>query len=224
MNVPASSFRLVIVNNSPQEAQRLSSMLHNAGNPCRAQHINNEPALVKALEDQNWDLLITYDDTASLSPAIIIRHIRQFERDIPVILLTNESSNKSVVDGMKLGAADVAQVDDDQHLLLIINRELENRRQRKLTRLTQRKLKEVERKNQRLLDSSREGIAFVQDGMYLYANESYAEMLGFSGREDIEFMPMMDTIKENEHQHIKKTLNTYQNNCQSTILHKHNHM
>ncbi|MGS2717481.1 EAL domain-containing protein [Eionea flava] len=209
MNLPSSSFRLIIVHDSPQEAQRLSSMLHNAGNPCRAQHINTEDTLIKALEDQNWDLLITYDDAKSLSPAIIIRHIRKFERDIPVILLTNESSNKSVVDGMKLGAADVAQIDDDQHLLLIINRELENRRQRKLTRVTERKLKEIERKNQRLLDSSREGIAFVQDGMYLYANDSYAEMLGFNGRDDIEFMPIMDTIKEDEHQHIKKTLKDF---------------
>lgn len=209
MNASAPSFRLIIVHDSPQEAQRLSSMLHNSGNPCRAQHVDSEAVLVKALEDQNWDLLVTYDDTQSLSPAVIIRHIRQFERDIPVILLTNESSNKSVVDGMKLGASDVAQVDDDQHLLLIINRELENRRQRKLTRVTQRKLKEIERKNQRLLDSSREGIAFVQDGMYLYANDSYAEMLGFDGRDDIEFMPVMDTIKEDEHQRIKKILKNF---------------
>jgi multidomain signaling protein FimX len=209
MNSAVSSFRLIIINDSPQEAQRLSSMLHNAGKPCRAQHINVETNLTKALEDQNWDLLITYDDASSLSPAVVIRHIRKFERDIPVILLTHETGNKSVVDGMKLGACDVAQVDDDQHLLLIVNRELDNRMQRKITRITERKLKEVERKNQRLLDSSRDGIAFVQDGMYLYANDSFAEMLGHNTRDDIEFMPVMDTIKEAEHPHVKKVLKNF---------------
>jgi diguanylate cyclase (GGDEF)-like protein len=209
MNSAISSFRLIIVHDSPQEAQRLSSMFHNAGNPCRAQHINAEANLTKALEDQNWDLLITYDDSKCLSPAVVIRHIRKFERDIPVVLLTNASDNKSVVDGMKLGACDVAQIDDDQHLLLVVNRELENRHQRKLTRVTQRKLKEVERKNQRLLDSSRDGIAFVQDGMYLYANDSFAEVLGFNSRDDIEYMPIMDTIKEDEHPRIKKELKNF---------------
>jgi multidomain signaling protein FimX len=209
MNSAVSSFRLIIINDSPQEAQRLSSMLHNAGKPCRAQHINAETNLTKALEDQNWDLLITYDDASSLSPAVVIRHIRKFERDIPVILLTHETDNKSVVDGMKLGACDVAQVDDDQHLLLIVSRELENRIQRKKTRVTERKLKEVERKNQRLLDSSRDGIAFVQDGMYLYANNSFAEMLGHNNRDDIEFMPIMDSIEENEHPHVKKALKSF---------------
>lgn len=209
MNSAISSFRLIIINDSPQEAQRLSSMLHNAGKPCRAQHINAESNLTKALEDQHWDLLITYDDVSSLSPAGVIRQIRKFELDIPVILLTQETDNKSVVDGMKLGACDVAQVDDDQHLLLIINRELDNRLQRKVTRITERKLKEVERKNQRLLDSSRDGIAFVQDGMYLYANDSFAEMLGHDSRDDIEFMPVMDTIKESEHPHVKSVLKSF---------------
>jgi diguanylate cyclase (GGDEF)-like protein len=209
MNSAVSSFRLIIINDSPQEAQRLSSMLHNAGKPCRAQHINAETNLTKALEDHNWDLLITYDDASSLSPAVVIRHIRKFERDIPVILLTHETDNKSVVDGMKLGACDLAQVDDDQHLLLIVNRELENRMQRKITRVTERKLKEVERKNQRLLDSSRDGIAFVQDGMYLYANDSFAEIFGHNSRDDIEFMPVMDAIIESEHPHVKKVLKNF---------------
>jgi diguanylate cyclase (GGDEF)-like protein len=209
MNSAISSFSLIIVHDSPQEAQRLSSMFHNAGNPCRAQHINAEAHLTKVLENQNWDLLITYDDSKCLSPAVVIRHIKKFERDIPVVLLTQEPDNKSIVDGMKLGACDVVQVDNDQHLLLIVNRELEHRRQRKLTRVTERKLKDVERKNQRLLDSSRDGIAFVQDGMYLYANDSFAELLGFNGRDDIEYMPIMDTIKEDDHPRIKKELKNF---------------
>lgn len=209
MNSALTSFRLIIVHDSPQEAQRLSSMFHNAGKPCRAQHVNAEANLSKALEDQNWDLLIAYDNSECLSPAVIIRHIRKFERDVPVILLTSEEENKSIVDGMKLGACDVAQIDDDQHLLLIVNRELENRHQRQLTRIAQRKLKEIERKNQRLLDSSRDGIAFVQDGMYLYANDSFAEMLGYASKDDIEFMPIMDTIKESNHTQVKKTLKNF---------------
>ena len=206
MNSVNTPFRLIIVHHSPQEAQRLSSMFHNAGKPCRAQHINAEANLNKALEDHSWDLLIAYDNSDALSPAIVIRSIRKFERDIPVILLTDEEGNKPIIDGMKLGACDVTQIDDDQHLLLIVSRELDNHTQRKQTLATQRKLKEVERRNQKLLDSSRDGIAFVQDGMYLYANDSFAEMLGHEDKEDVEFMPIMDSIDVNNHDQVKKTL------------------
>lgn len=209
MNSALTSFRLIIVNDSPQEAQRLSSMFHNAGKPCRAQHINAEENLNKILEEQSWDLVIAHDSSESLSPAVVIRNLRKMEKDVAVILLTDEISSKSIVDGMKLGACDVAQLDDDQHLLLIVNRELENQRQRKLVKTTQRQLKDVERRNQKLLDSSRDGIAFVQDGMYLYANDSYAEMLGHDTRDDVEFMPVMDGIEESEHENLKQVLKNF---------------
>jgi diguanylate cyclase (GGDEF)-like protein len=211
MNASIASFRLIIVHDSPQEAQRLSSMFHNAGKPCRAKHINAEDNLNKILEEQSWDLLITYDNNELLPTNTVIRSVRKFEHDIPIILLTEEDENIDVVrvSGMKLGTCDVAQVDNDQHLLLIVNRELENRRHRKQTRITQRKLKELERRNQNLLDSSRDGIAYIQDGMYLYANSSYTEMLGHESRDDVEFMPLIDHIPEADQRQVKKALRDF---------------
>ena len=221
MNSALSSFRLIIVNDSAQEAQRLSSMFHNAGKPCRAQHVFNEESLDKLLQDQSWDLVIVHDNCESLPPSVVIRNIRKFEKNIAVILLTDEISGPSIVDGMKLGACDVAQLDDDQHLLLIVNRELENRQERKLTKSVQLRLKEVERRNQKLLDSSRDGIAYIQDGMYLYANDSLAEILGHDSRDDIEFMPVMDTIDESDHQKVKQALKacSLQQNTNDEPLH-----
>ncbi|ODS24292.1 hypothetical protein AB835_04505 [Candidatus Endobugula sertula] len=204
-----TTFRLIIVNNSPQEAKRLSSMFQNAGKPCRAQHITSEDSLNKIVEEQDWDLVIAYDNCKSLSPATVIRNMRKLEKNTATILLTDDISSQSIIDGMKLGACDVAQLDDDQHLLLIVNRELENHRQRKLTNVIQNRLKEVERRNQKLLDSSRDGIAFVQDGMYLYANDSFAEMLGYESRGEVELTPIMDTIDESNHQHVKKVLKDF---------------
>ncbi len=209
MNAGITSFRLIIVHDSPQEAQRLSSMFHNAGKPCRAQHINAEANLNKILEEQSWDLLITYDNNEMLPTNHVIRGIRKFEHDIPVILLAEERDTLTIVNGMKLGVCDVVQVDDDQHLLLIVGRELENRHHRKQTRITQRKCKELERRNKALLDSSRDGIAYLQDGMYLYANDSFAEILGQENREDVEFMSLIDNVVTDDHQRIKKVLKDF---------------
>jgi len=209
MNSAMTTFRLLIVNDSPQESQRLSSMFHNAGKPCNTQHIYTEENLNKILADQDWDLVIAHDNCASISPAILVRSLRKYECDTAVILLTDEISSTSIVNGMKLGACDVAKLDDDQHLLLIVSRELENRRQRTLTRALQLRLKDTEQRNQKLLDSSRDGIAYIQDGMYLYANDSFAEMLGHKSRDDVEFMPIMDTIDETEHEAVKQALKNF---------------
>ncbi len=211
MNSAIVPFRLLIINDSQKEAQRLISMFQNAGKPCRAQHISNEDALNKMLEEQSWELAIMMTDSASITPPHVIRAIRQYRRDLPLILLSDneDEMDRSIIDGLKIGACDVVKLDDDQHLLLVVNRELENRKQRKLTRLAERKLKEMERRNRHLLDSSKDGIAYIQDGMIIYNNDSFAEMAGYETRGDIEYQPIMDLIGGDDQTHVKNQLKEF---------------
>jgi len=209
MNTSVNSFRLIIINDSQEEAQRLTSMFQNAGKPCRAKYVNTEEALDKIIKEQTWDLAIIDSDSQNLTPATTIRTIKRNGTDLPVIMLADDETDRSVVEGMKLGASDVVQLDDDQHLLLVVSRELSNREHRRRTRIVERKLKEIERYNHQLLDSSKDGIAFIQDGLFVFANESFAEMLGFDGKDDIEFLPLMDMIAEDDQAHVKQVLKNF---------------
>ncbi len=209
MSSKASTFRVIILYESAAEAERLTSMFQSSGKPCRAQHVQDESVLAKLLEDQSWDLIIAHDATESINPGNAIKTIHKYNLDIPVILLSDEGASTDVIEGMKLGAADVVKVDDDQHLLLVVDRELNNRSMRQETRRALRKLKEVERRNQQLLDNSRDGIAFVQDGMYLYANDSFAELFGYEDKDEIECMPIMDMIKPEDHEKVKRKLKEF---------------
>jgi multidomain signaling protein FimX len=209
MNMPVTTFRLIILNDSQEEAQRLISMFQNADKPCRAKCVNDEPCLNKLLEEQSWDLLIGHRDTKSLTPMNAIKLIQKLNRDLPVIILADEVDPKFVIESMKQGAKDVVQLDDDQHLLLVVARELENRQQRQITRRAERRVKEIERRNQRLLDRSRDAIAFIQDGMYLYANDSFAELFGYKDKDDIECMPIMDMIDSKDQSDVKQRLKAF---------------
>ncbi len=187
--------RLLILNDSRDEANRLVSMLSNAGKTTDAQHVESLEALTKVLQERSWDLLIGHVDTTNLTPEAARKQIRKHNKDVPMIMLTEEEGSLPIVDGLKKGAADVLMIDEDQHLLQVITRELSNREYRSQSRYAQRKLKEVERRNQQLLDSSKDAIAFVEDGMFLYANDSFAELLGYtSGQDDLECTPIIDVI------------------------------
>lgn len=206
------TIRLLILNNQRSEAERLISMLHASGHPCRAQHVESEEALVKLLQEQSWDLLIGNNDTTAPSPQVAIKQIRRLNKDVPVILLyeiDEDGSPFAVVEGMRIGAVDVVDVDDDQHLLLVIDRELANREQRQARRNTDRRFREAERRSQQLLDSSRDAIAFIQDGLYLYANESFAELFGYQNRDDIEAMPIMDMVADKDQTRLKNFLKDF---------------
>lgn len=206
------TIRLLILNNERSEAERLISMLHASGHPCRAQHVESEEALIKLLQEQSWDLLIGNLNTAHPAPALAIKQIRRLNKDVPVILLFEEDEDENpfaVIEGLRMGAADVINLDDDQHLLLVIDRELGNREQRQARRNTDRRFREAERRSQQLLDSSRDAIAFIQDGLYLYANESFAELFGYQNRDDIEAMPIMDMVSPADQGRLKSFLKDF---------------
>ncbi len=206
MNANNSHIRLLTLNDKKDEASRLTSMLVNAGKSLDAQHVESEQALVKVLQEHNWDLMIGHTDTSNLPIDTALKHIRQLNKDVPVILLTDKAGSQPIVEGLKRGVADVLVVDEDQHLLQAINRELNNREYRSQSRYAQRKLKEIERRNQQLLDSSKDAIAFVEDGMFLYVNESFAEMLGYESKDDLECMPMMDVIDPSDQSMLRDYL------------------
>lgn len=206
---PNDTIRLLILNDSRSEAERLISMLHNAGRPNRAQHVDSEEALTKLLQDQAWDLLIGHDKTTNVDPQTAARQIKRLGKDVPMILLTDEQGSQAVVEGIKIGAADVVPLDEDQHLLLVISRELENHEQRQQRRRADRRLKEAERRSQQLLDSSRDAIAYVQDGMYLYANQSFAEGFGYDDIDDIECMPVIDMVCDAHQDKVKQFLKDF---------------
>ncbi|MFC6981250.1 hypothetical protein [Microbulbifer taiwanensis] len=62
------TIRLLLIHDTPSEAQRLVSMLHNAGRPNRAQHVASAAALTKLLQDKTWDLLIAAENSKQLPP------------------------------------------------------------------------------------------------------------------------------------------------------------
>ncbi len=200
------TFRLLILNDSRDETERLISMLRNSGRPSRAQHVESEDALVKLLQEQEWDLLIGLDTTTNITVSAAIKQIKRLGKDIPVILLSDDEGTPPIIAGLKMGACDVVRLDEDQHLLLVIARELQNHHYRQQQRVADRRVEEAELRSQNLLDSSRDAIAYIQDGMCLYVNESFAECFGYADKDDIECMPLIDMVADSDQHKVKAFL------------------
>ncbi|WP_226664528.1 EAL domain-containing protein [Microbulbifer aggregans] len=193
-----NTIRLLLINDSPAEAQRLVSMLHNAGRSNRAQHVTSEAALTKLLQEHAWDLLIATEQSQQLDPSNAIRTINKLQKDVPTLLITERTGSQPVVEGLKAGARDVITMDDDQHLLLVIQRELVALEERRQARLHDRRYHATLKRTKELLDSSKDAIAYVSDGLLVYANGSFAERFGYEDRDDVEYQPLIDMLTEGE--------------------------
>lgn len=206
------TIRLLIINDDQSEVDRLLSMLRNAGRSTRPQHVPSIEGLEKLLSDQAWDLLLAAEKATSCDPKQALRVIKKLDKDVPAIFLSEvdpEEFSMSAIDGLKNGARDVVILDDDQHLLLVIARELANREERSAQRTANRKLKEVEKRCQQLLDSSRDAIAYVEDGMFLYLNTSFAERFGYADPDDMLVVPVIDVIGSKDQDTYKQFMKDF---------------
>ena len=185
---------LLILDKSENDAEKLISLLRNAGIPTRAKRIESEEELIEALEEQAWDLFLAREKEADFDIDQALIFIKRKDRDIPFIVLSQQYDHEEVAKHMKAGAKDVIPFEHDKHIVVAIRRELSNRSDRKKLHLMEVQIRDVEHRCELLLDSSKDAIAYISDGMHIYANSSYLQFLDYDDVDEMICIPVLDTL------------------------------
>ena len=189
-----ATVHLLILDPSQNDAESLVSLLRNSGKATRAHRITSEEDLEETLKAGNWDLLLARDLEQEFSADDALAMIRRIDKDIPFILLTEQESRERTVAIMKAGAQDTVPFECTDLLVLVVNRELAALGERRRRRVLESHLREAEQRCQLLLESSKDAIAYINDGMHVYANQSYMEFLGYDDIDDLICVPVLDTL------------------------------
>lgn len=209
MAIEKKTIRLLILEDSQNEAERLVSLFRNAGSATRVHRLSSSDDLLNALQ-QTWDLLICAPSSEQLEPSEAIGCIRRLAKDIPVIQLLADNDSDSVTEALMLGAQDALPQGEDERLVLVAKRELANLEERRARRVSEVALREAEKRCQLLLDSSVDAITYVHDGMHIYANRAYLELFAYEDADELEGMPMIDLIGSSDQASFKDFLKNYQ--------------
>ena len=208
MAIEKKTIRLLILEDSQNEAERLVSLFRNAGRATRVHRITSSDNLAEALQ-QSWDLLICAPSSEHLDPSEAISAIRRQAKDIPAIQLVANNDSESITEALMLGAQDALPQGDDERLILVANRELANLEERRARRAAEVALREAEKRCQLLLESSVDAITYVHDGMHIYANRAYLKLFDYEDAEELEGMPMIDLIASEDQAAFKDFLKNY---------------
>ncbi|MBH3329513.1 EAL domain-containing protein [Pseudomonas oryzihabitans] len=188
-----SAIRLLLLEASQNEAERLVSLFRNAGRATRAQRLT-DPAGLDELLSQPWDLAILAPPSPELDSLSALRQLRRRVPQLAVIQRVPPDDPAAVLDALRLGARDGIASDNDEHLLLASLRELGNLAERHERRRLEQALAEAEQRCQLLLANAVEAVAYVHDGLHIHVNSAYVELLGYPSAEDLEITPLMDLI------------------------------
>ena len=112
MAIEKKTIRLLILEDSQNEAERLVSLFRNAGSATRVLRLSSSDDLLNALQ-QTWDLLICAPSSEHLTPSEAIGCIRRQAKDIPVIQLLPDNDSDRITEALLLGAQDALPQGED---------------------------------------------------------------------------------------------------------------
>jgi multidomain signaling protein FimX len=192
--------RLIVIEESANDAEVILNSLRKARYPIRPRHVEDGEDLQGALTEQEWDLIISVTkvgnpEMGEFTVEEVCELVNATKQDIPVIVLTDDINNsKEVASILNSGAKQVVPAGNDTFLQTMVGRELDNLTTRRKRKHLEQLYKESQKHNKLLLESSRDAIAYVHDGMHIYANPSYLEMFGYKSMEELEGTPIMDLV------------------------------
>lgn len=204
-----ATVHLLILDPSQNDAESLISLLRNAGKATRAHRITSEEDLEETLKNSNWDLLLARDIEQDFTADNALAMIKRMDKDIPCLFLTAEESRERTVAVMKAGAQGTVQFEHSDLLILKVKRELTALDDRRRRRALESHLRESEQRCQLLLESSKDAIAYINDGMHIYANQSYMEFLGYDDIDDLICIPVLDTLTSESQSDYKTFMKSF---------------
>lgn len=106
------------------------------------------------------------------------------------------------------GVRDWLGADNDPRTPWVVVREYGDLMKRRQLREARRRLHETEHRCDALMESSKEAIAYVHEGMHVRANPVYLDLFGIPDIEDMEGLPLMDLVAKDVRSDLKRFLNT----------------
>ena len=199
--------RLIIVDDNLNDAEMMISAIKSAGYAVRAERAGTADELEGSLKKNAPDLVICSLSVPGLALEDILGSIRDAGRNAPVVAVTDGDAD--VIECMQMGAVDLVRKNQSEHLKLVVARTAKCQTQWRQLKQFESALKDTDRRCKTLLNSSRDAIAYVHEGMHIFANESYLELFGYAGIDDVEGTPIMDMVAPNDQSKMKEFLRNY---------------
>jgi multidomain signaling protein FimX len=207
MTKQADEIRILTVTDDPSAPRELDQML-GGDSGVRTLFADTGNAVSRTFEDSRVDMVMIHVDSADLGLLeTTIRQAREQQHFVPVVALVDAEDSRAALAIAGLGVEGFVSHANLRQLKRLARNQLESLQARRDARQALKSLEDIEARYTLLLDSSSEAIAYLHEGLHIYANPAYLELFGFSSFEDLEGLSMLDLFTPSrEGQDLKKVL------------------
>ncbi|HKR76593.1 MAG TPA: EAL domain-containing protein [Rhodanobacter sp.] len=186
--------RILFIEHSVEEAEQIISLLRNTGIAVRPARATAADQVQAALSELEPDLVMFDPANGAITLPEVVRMLDAHGSDYSLLGLVGSLDNREVAELFEQGVHGVAARGMPGQLLAVLRREFEALQTRRQLRRLEATQRELERRCDALLDSSRDAITYVHEGVHVRANLAYLETFGHESFDDLLGMPILDMI------------------------------
>ncbi|MEW8341090.1 MAG: diguanylate cyclase, partial [Candidatus Thiodiazotropha taylori] len=142
--------------------------------------IETREALTQALEQGEWDLILSNTDNPGFNPEDALKLLSARQLDIPLILVSESIGEEKVASLLKAGANDYINLNNLARLVPAVIRELKEAAVRREAEKTKQALRRSENRYRQLVDHSPTPILLLQSERIVFLNEAASQALAAS--------------------------------------------
>ena len=196
----------MIVHQDEAEAERILSILRNAQIPVRPSRCIDEDCLKEQLSTNKVDIILVQALQTDLPMNSVYENVNRTGKDIPIISLIENLDHDSIAETYSAGIKHFCCVAIKEQLVFEIINVFTALISRRELRKFESDLNDAEKRCSSLLDSSKDAIAYIHDGMHVYTNAAYLEFFKYEDPEEMEVTPFLNLVAKSEVPATKKLL------------------
>ena len=198
--------RVLILDDSPDDAEQASAALRQAGYMLKNQRLETGVAVEQNLESGNWDLVLCALGVASLPARQVVELVARKQPFVPTIVLARRVSDEELKALMAAGARDIVIKGQWGRLAPVVERELAVAAERQSLNSLREAMQQLEARYRTMIEASPEAMSYVQDGMHMDANMAYLKLFGYENVEQLKEIPLLNLVDKQDQARFKAAL------------------
>lgn len=196
---------LLVIDDSPDHAQVINSFLRNQGVAVRVVSAASLDELEMVLKEKTpFLILLGRRFPASMKVSHILQMADQYST--PVVLQAKPEDSANIEAVIATNPVLIINAEEDEQLMRVVKQHMSGgKTEREFDDLLQ-KQEELQHRYNLLLDSARDSIAYIHEGLHVYANRAYLELLQVKTPDEIEGLSLLDLMITEGETDFKKLL------------------
>lgn len=201
-----TALSVLIIDDSPDDAELPVQQLRAAGFRLKTQRIYNPAGMEAALQKHSWDLILSDLSLLQFSAHMALDTLKRKKVHTPLIVVTRSISDDDLASIMAAGARDVIRKNYTGRLVPAVRRELVVAGMIRELSMARSQVGDMEGQHKAMVSGTQEAVCYCHEGMHIEANNAYLSMFGYDSLENLEVIPVLNLIDKTDQKKFKEAL------------------